>query len=436
MNSYINQIPYSYSQLNMYRTTMPFNQYNYEGFQTPPIVPATQNIPFSSKNSFISNDTFVPSQTYNSTLLNNVNQTNSISKLGTRVINGKSYSQYKLQNGTTVLIHSNPYLSKTNVSTSINVDNRLFSNATEAHIFEHMLLGDKLCENVGFNKGYFYTVDDGEQGNQVRFNLTGAKNENVASIVNDQVNHIYNTPFAEKVFNREKQALNIELASKQNAYGNRNEIDSLDLNHLREIRNIMIKPNNLEIIVEGNVNPDILAQQISKTQANKAANNVRKLPMITYDKIQSVSKDTPENVVLKSIVVKPQKMDDAKFQASLEIIRLLALFSDKMNFNERVRTLCYGPDIRISKMDNMYFFNYDNVTLPENANSLLQESKNNLTRLKNNNFTENDLNNAKNYIKNCPKYMLSSYLQNVNLGNIIDDVTLEDLQTVIDSIKV
>ena len=32
--------------------------------------------------------------------------------------------------------------------------------------------------------------------------------------------------------------------------------------------------------------------------------------------------------------------------------------------------------------------------------------------------------------------MLSSYLQNVNLGNIIDDVTLEDLQTVIDSIKV
>ena len=80
-----------------------------------------------------------------------------------------------------------------------------------------MLLGDKLCENVGFNSSQFYTVDAGEQGNQIRFNLTCTQNKNAASIVNRQIKHIYNTPFSENVFNRKKQALNIELASKHNA---------------------------------------------------------------------------------------------------------------------------------------------------------------------------------------------------------------------------
>ena len=82
--------------------------------------------------------------------------------------------------------------------------------------------------------------------------------------------------------------LNITLAE------NRNEIDNIALNHLRALRNIMINPNNLKIIIEENVNPDIFAQQISATKANTEAINVRKLPTTPYYNFQSASKDKPK----------------------------------------------------------------------------------------------------------------------------------------------
>ena len=380
----------------------------------------------------------VPVNSYQANFCPYIDNNKTYTKLENKVIDGKEYNQYRLNNGTVLLLKNIPELKNVRVSTGITPDKSLFKNNTEEHLFEHMFCGNNQPVSVGFNNGgKFVSLNDGPKGQQVCFDVV-TSDDDLKSVIEEQTKVFYQSDFSPEIFDREKQALNIELAIKTKPFGNREEIDSIDLNHLRQIRNQSVKSNNMEIMVEGNINPDELTEQISTSSVNINPKDVVQLQDVTFQNGQ-VSKSQTTSISISKNYTKPENMDEVTFQTTLEAIKLLSVFSDKTDFNNKTRSLCYGGNARVEKNDQGYSIVYDNETLNDMKSQLETLSQENIDLINSKPFTEQDVENVKQFIKNAPDYMFSDYLvhegrKQAVLDNI-DNLTLENINSVIENSK-
>ena len=361
----------------------------------------------------VPNYKFYPSYIMNATWLPSSFGIKSYTKLENKTVDGIEYQQYKLSNGTTVLINPNPNAEMTSVSTSVKnalFKNGMFNTTTEAHLFEHML-----GENSLINNGYFQRVLDGTSENDVQFITNCNDTNDIKNIINNQTKLIYNNDFSQEVFDIEKQTLNFELAFKTNGFGNRSDLENMDLNHLRQIRNQLIRPDNIEIIIDGNVNPEKIMYELSDTAANTPITKIKKLNNSDFNKIKVYEGDDIEKVQVKAKSKK--SLNKNKTITALFLARTLALYSEKTDLASKSRTLAYGPYIAIRKnKHNGFNFIYENKTFGPNKDKLKNEYEKNFEKLKLNNFDNNDLENAKKIL-----------LCNLNLFYDLD----EDLQELI-----
>ena len=348
-------------------------------------------------------------------------------RLGNKTINGKEYYQYQLNNGTTVLIRPDDKSDSASISTSVKNASYGFSspfnNMTEAHLFEHLCGNNQLNNN-----GYFQRIDDGLSGNEIRL-VAEVNPSDLKNIINSQANTLYKDNFTQEVFDREKQALNIELALKGNRGGNRNEINDIDLNHLRQIRNKLVKPSNIEIIVEGNVNPEDVMRDISQTTANIPSAQIQPLQDINYQKNNVYSGNDLSVAGLTLKTGNLNSADKTKTLAVLNLIKILAETSDKINLDSQARAYSYGGNIGVCDTgDGSLALVYENETFTQNQKTLENIYKSNFEKLKYTRISEEDLNAAKKSLAynfdilcyNCktPKQEILKAAENINLQDI------------------
>ena len=360
-------------------------------------------------------------------------------KLGDKKINDKIYQVFKLQNGTIVKIRQDKDAKYNEISTSIkgagysprNPNNK-FQNLTESHLFEHMFFCSTCLSN-----GCYQTVDDGEDANSVRLIVKNEEENDIKNIVDKQMQQIYFAKFDQEVFDRERQTLNIELYHKKNRAGKRSEIENIDLNKLRQIRNSLVVPQNIEITVEGNVNPLKVVSDLSYTTANIKKTQINKLPDIKYERKDLYLGDEVADVEKICVVEKLQDFDDKKMIATLLLIKTLAFTSDKINLDSEIRALTYGTDIFIEKDKSKYIFGYSDLTFKDNANKLYQHFESNLQKLKMSEFTQEDLENAKRNLKLNPERFYYDEVCNLSkeeLFESLEDISLADVQSIINKL--
>ena len=360
-------------------------------------------------------------------------------KLGNKIINNQEYQVFRLQNGTIVNIRQDKNAKYNTIASSIknasynskNPNNK-FQNLTESHLFEHMF------GNFSLNNGYYEALDDGEKGDCIRFIVKNDEASSIKNIVENQMQQIYFAKFDEETFSRERQALNIELYHKNDCAGKRSEIENIDLNKLRQIRNSLVIPQNIEITIDGNVNPIKVISEISRTNANIKKSQIEYLSNINYENNDLYQGNNVSDVEKTYYVEKPSDIDDKKMIAILSLIKTLALSSDNVNLIAEARNLTYGTDIYLEKDLSKYIFRYSDMTFSQNADDLDFIFMKNMQKLKDSNFTQKELDDAKINLKLNADMFYDEKTFNLSKEEIcenLDKVSLSDIQLVIDNIK-